>query len=67
MEHGTLNLEPGAVGGGLDELRRVFGDVRVWPEQNLYFGGVHSVWLAGREFHAAGDARRGGWGTVLGR
>jgi len=67
MEHGTLNLEPGAIAGGLDELQQVFGDVRVWPQQNLYFGGVHSVWLAGSEFHAAGDARRGGSGVVLGR
>ena len=67
LEHGTLNLEPGAVASGLDQLQQVFGDVREWPEQNLYFGGVHSVWLAGSEFHAAGDARRGGCGIVLGR
>lgn len=67
LEHGTLNLEPGAIASGLDELQQVFGDVRVWPQQNLYFGGVHSVWLTGGEFHAAGDARRGGCGIVLGR
>ncbi len=65
LEHGELNLEPGALTGELRELEREFDHVRQWPESNLYFGGVHSVWLSGPAFHAAGDPRRGGRGRVV--
>lgn len=65
MEHGTLNLEPGAVRGSLDGLQSELGDLRPWPDRNLFFGGVHSVWLTGDEYHAAGDPRRGGRGLVV--
>jgi len=65
VERGELNLEPGALAGDNAGLERVFGHIRQWPDHNLYFGGVHSVWLSGHNFHAAGDPRRGGSGLVV--
>jgi len=65
MEHGTLNLEPGAVSDSMEGLRSEFGDLCLWPDRNLFFGGVHAVWLTGDEYHAAGDPRRGGSGRVV--
>jgi gamma-glutamyltranspeptidase/glutathione hydrolase len=65
LEHGELNLEPGSLTGEAEGLERAFGHLRQWPEANLYFGGVHSVWLSGDDFHAAGDHRRGGRGRVV--
>ena len=49
LEGGTLHAEPGAL---------LAGDFNVeqWPEQNVFFGGAHSV----APGEAAGDARRNG-------
>ena len=65
MERGILNLEPGAVSDGMEALRSEFGDLCLWPDRNLFFGGVHAVWLTGDEYLAAGDPRRGGSGRVV--
>ncbi len=65
LENGVLNLEPGACGGNTTELAREFGELRHWPDHNLYFGGVHSVWLDSAGLLAVGDSRRGGRGVVV--
>jgi gamma-glutamyltranspeptidase/glutathione hydrolase len=53
----VLQVEPGLAQATLAALRRRW-PVNLWPESNLYFGGVHAV--APRRLQAAGDARRGG-------
>ena len=49
LEGETLHVEPGATLAG-------DFDVEQWPEQNVFFGGAHSV----APGEAAGDARRNG-------
>jgi gamma-glutamyltranspeptidase/glutathione hydrolase len=66
LESGVLNLEPGACAQETAALEREFGELCQWPEPNLYFGGVHSVWLDERGLQARGDARRDGKGVVVG-
>jgi gamma-glutamyltranspeptidase/glutathione hydrolase len=58
----TVQVEPGYSPETIDALRARW-PVNVWPELNVYFGGVHAVepGLAG-----AGDPRRGGSVAVLG-
>ena len=56
----VLSVEPGfsdqAVKSAADGA-----DLAIWPEHNLFFGGVHTVRRsAGGSFDGAGDARRGG-------
>lgn len=65
MEDGLLHLEPDACCGSEALLRQEFPTRKQWPERNLFFGGVHSVWLEGADFHAIGDRRRGGCGLVV--
>jgi gamma-glutamyltranspeptidase / glutathione hydrolase len=42
------------------------GRVRMWPQRDLYFGGVHAVGIdaEGRR-HAVGDSRRGGVAAII--
>lgn len=56
-----LEVEPGFDAASLAELQR-FGPVLVWPEANMYFGGVHVVAPTrdGGEASAGGDPRRDG-------
>lgn len=59
-EEAVLSVEPGfsdrAVNAAADRDRPA-----AWPEQNLFFGGVHTVRRGGGgSFDGAGDARRGG-------
>lgn len=63
-ENGLLNLEPGLV-EDLEPLRAEFPDILQWPGRNLFFGGVHSVWLENDDFHAVGDTRRDGCGLLV--
>ena len=66
LENGLLSLEPGACGQGLEALREAFGEPDQWPRKNLFFGGVHSVWMdRSGELQAVGDERRGGCGRVV--
>ena len=64
MENGVLHLEPGACDQP-GELCDEFAQIHQWPERNLYFGGVHSVWLQDERFQAVGDSRRDGVGLVV--
>lgn len=42
------------------------GQVRTWPERDLFFGGVHAVSIdANGRRHGVGDPRRGGHAAVL--
>lgn len=52
-----LQVEPGLAEPTLAALRERW-PVNLWPEPNLYFGGVHAV--APQTGDAAGDPRRGG-------
>ncbi|GJM11347.1 MAG: gamma-glutamyltranspeptidase [Lysobacteraceae bacterium] len=59
-EQGHLQVEPGYTDGVVSDLKQMFDHCTVWPEQNLYFGGVHAVEVSKGEMIAYGDPRRGG-------
>ena len=59
----VFQAEPGFEPEALSALEKL-GPVNVWPERNVYFGGVHSV-IPGRG--GAGDPRRGGDSRILER
>ena len=60
-EQGHLQLEPGFSDSVVSEIRQMFDHCTVWPEQNLYFGGVHAVQVGAGKMSAHGDPRRGGF------
>ncbi len=62
FERGTLHIEPGFPEDTVRFLQGAYPDHRLWPETNLFFGGVHSAGLDSRRgtFFGASDARRGG-------
>ncbi len=61
LEGGQLNMESGFSTGALQSLEAEWPGVEQWPQANLFFGGVHVVKrMAGGQFSAAGDPRRGG-------
>ncbi len=51
-----VQMEPGFAPEVVESLRRRW-PVNIWPEPNMYFGGVHAVAPGGE---AVGDPRRGG-------
>jgi len=62
LEYGHLDVEPGFQG---DELQKLSlpPDVEQfhWKEKNMYFGGVHAVFInSSGDIEAAGDRRRAG-------
>jgi gamma-glutamyltranspeptidase/glutathione hydrolase len=48
-----------------DALVESFEDVEVWPERNVFFGGVHAARALGGGYEGAGDPRRAGAATVV--
>ena len=70
FENGLLNIEGGypedsnhAVAALVDDLCH---QIMVWPEHNLFFGGVHAATRAANGgFAAGGDPRRGGAVALL--
>jgi gamma-glutamyltranspeptidase/glutathione hydrolase len=61
LEGEHLSLERGFHESALEALAAEWPDHRIWPEPNLFFGGVHAVErLPGGSFRGAGDPRRGG-------
>jgi gamma-glutamyltranspeptidase/glutathione hydrolase len=61
---GTLSFEPGL--GDAERLLAAHPDARVWPDLNLFFGGVHSARLnANGSLEGAGDPRRKGVAMVV--
>lgn len=59
---GTMNIEPNVLtDGSADSLRDVAENIILWQEQNMYFGGVHTVGCAADgSLIAAADSRRDG-------
>lgn len=64
-----LHVEAGTKGSELDRLEQDGYELVRWPgpDRNLFFGGVAAVGqMADGRLEAAGDARRGGHGVVIG-
>ncbi len=65
FENGLLSIEGGYPGETKQEVAALVGGlcerIMVWPEHNLFFGGVHTATRdADGTFAAGGDPRRGG-------
>jgi gamma-glutamyltranspeptidase/glutathione hydrolase len=61
LEGDMLSIEPGFAADAQEALEAIAPEAHVWPEQNLFFGGVHTVSVKhGGIFDGAGDPRRGG-------
>lgn len=61
LEGDKLSTEPGFSEETLEALEQAVPEAHHWPEQNLFFGGVHTVSVGhGGIFDGAGDPRRGG-------
>ena len=62
-----MHCEGGFDPAELDRLEALGYDVVRWRRRNLFFGGTNAVEvLRDGELAAAGDARRGGDGVVVG-
>ena len=49
-----------------EALTKTFPDHRIWPEPNMFYGGVHGVeMLADGSFAGHGDARRDGVAIIV--
>jgi gamma-glutamyltranspeptidase / glutathione hydrolase len=61
FEGDLLNIEGGIPVRTIEALKADFPNMRLWPDRNLFFGGVHTVVRQpnGR-FVGRGDSRRGG-------
>ena len=61
LEGDHLSVEQGFEQSSLDALLHEWPDHKLWPEPNMFFGGVHAVErLADGSFRGAGDPRRDG-------
>lgn len=62
FENGRLHIEPGLPADAVRSLQEAYPDHRLWPEPNLFFGGVHAAGLgpAPATFFGGSDSRRGG-------
>ena len=61
LEGDMLSVEPGYPADSLDAMQSAAPDSHLWPDHNLFFGGVHTVSIKhGGIFDGAGDPRRGG-------
>lgn len=61
LEGAKLDIEPDFPGAGIRTLCANYEDTRIWPEQNMFFGGVHAIQVsASGAVSGAGDPRRGG-------
>ena len=61
LEGARLSIEPGYSGSSIDALSAVWPELKCWPTQNLFFGGVHAVQrFSNGKFAGVGDARRQG-------
>lgn len=61
LEKNHLSIEHGFETATLEALQKAWPDHRLWPEPNMFFGGVHAVVRhADGRFDGAGDPRRHG-------
>jgi gamma-glutamyltranspeptidase/glutathione hydrolase len=63
-EGGLLSVEGGFDLESLGALLEAFPDHHLWDEQNMFFGGVHTVTASKKGMRGAGDSRRGGASLV---
>ena len=67
FEEGVLQIEGGHDPALAPALAAAGYTVNVWPDQHMYFGGVHAVAVQPDvQFAAMGDPRRGGSAIVVG-
>ncbi len=68
FEGGVTNVEHGFDAREVAALTGMRGDVKTWPDRNMFFGGVHAVTAdpATDKFAGAGDRRRGGVSAIVG-
>ncbi len=67
FEEGVLQIEGGHDPALAPALAAAGYTVNVWPDQHMYFGGVHAVAVQpDDQFAAMGDPRRGGSAIVVG-
>lgn len=66
FEQDKLDVEPGLRNAVADALAREWPNMKIWEDQNLFFGGVHGVRadFAKGEITGTGDPRRGGVGIT---
>ena len=64
LEGQLLSLEKGFNPEALDDILKEYPQHTLWPSQNLFFGGAHTVMRDGDHFYAAGDPRRGGMAAI---
>ncbi|HSM69182.1 MAG TPA: gamma-glutamyltransferase [Xanthomonadales bacterium] len=68
LEGAQLSLEAGFAEEALEALGGIWPDHRLWPEPNIFFGGVHAVErMPDGSLCGAGDPRRGGAVATAGR
>ena len=65
FENKLLSIEPGFNEHALTAVSAEFKNFKLWQQQNLFFGGVHTVTGYQGEFDGAGDQRRGGVAYVI--
>ncbi|MEM9632715.1 MAG: gamma-glutamyltransferase [Pseudomonadota bacterium] len=64
IENGHLDVE--VPESGIAQLKSLFPDHRIWPEKNMFFGGVHAVSVDGAgQFSSIGDDRREGAAVIV--
>lgn len=58
---GTLSFEDDLSEHDRNTLLKAFPDAKIWPERNMFFGGVHAAHRNNlSSFEGSGDPRRGG-------
>ena len=65
FENELLSIEPGFGADALRVLCKQFKNHKLWEQQNLFFGGVHTVTGQNGVFDGAGDQRRDGVAIVV--
>lgn len=66
VEDGHLDLELPGAEADISALKGLFPDHRIWPEENMFFGGVHAVSADGKGvFSGIGDSRREGAAMIV--
>ena len=59
-------IENGFNPDDLTDIMLEYSKHTVWPTQNLFFGGAHTVMNTAGTFSATGDPRRGGATAIAG-
>ncbi|WP_420336050.1 gamma-glutamyltransferase [Roseibium sp.] len=66
VEDGHLDLELPGADADISALTDRFADHRLWPEKNMFFGGVHAVSADSQgTFSGIGDSRREGAAIIV--